>query len=172
MMVALLALFVALTGGAYAAAKIGAADIANNAVRSKHIKAKEVKMSDLAPVRKFRRKTGTASEQTVLKLAGLELRYSCGPSGEIQQPQLSARTTVNNAHIDLGFTTGVDGFGSSFYAQDTDFDVGNVLDLDRGRVFARGTLVYSTPGAAVVTVTYGFYGSSVCFAHAVAVGGK
>ena len=43
------ALFVALGGTAWSADKIGAGDLAGNAVRSKHIKAKQVKGSDLAP---------------------------------------------------------------------------------------------------------------------------
>jgi hypothetical protein len=42
-----LALFVALSGTAWAAATIGADDIKRNAVRSKHIKKKQVKKSDL-----------------------------------------------------------------------------------------------------------------------------
>jgi hypothetical protein len=47
--VAYLALFAALaTGGAYAAGQIGSGDIAKNAVRSKHIKAKQVKGADVA----------------------------------------------------------------------------------------------------------------------------
>ncbi len=47
--VGLLALFVALSGTAYAASKIGAHDIRRNAIRSSHIKAGQVKISDLAP---------------------------------------------------------------------------------------------------------------------------
>jgi len=46
--VAFLALTVALSGTAYAAHKIGANDIARNAIRSPHIKAGQVKSSDLA----------------------------------------------------------------------------------------------------------------------------
>lgn len=45
--IALLALFVALGSGAYAATKIGAGDIENNAVRSRHIKNSQVKLPDL-----------------------------------------------------------------------------------------------------------------------------
>ena len=44
---ATLAMFVALGGGAYAVATIGARDIKKNAVRSKHIKRANVKRSDL-----------------------------------------------------------------------------------------------------------------------------
>jgi hypothetical protein len=43
----LVALFIVLGGGAYAAAKIGPNDIAKNAVRSKHIKNGQVKKADL-----------------------------------------------------------------------------------------------------------------------------
>jgi hypothetical protein len=45
---ATLALFVALSGGAYAASKIGPNDIAANAVRSRHIKDGQVKRPDIA----------------------------------------------------------------------------------------------------------------------------
>ena len=46
--VAYLALFVALGGTTWAAAKIGSNDIKRNAVKSKHIKNKEVKRKDVA----------------------------------------------------------------------------------------------------------------------------
>ena len=47
--VSVIALFLALGGiGAYAASRIGAGDIKRNAVRTRHIKAGEVKRSDLA----------------------------------------------------------------------------------------------------------------------------
>jgi hypothetical protein len=45
--VAYLALFVALSGSAYAASKVGSNDIARNAVLSKHIKNRQVKAADL-----------------------------------------------------------------------------------------------------------------------------
>jgi hypothetical protein len=48
MAVALIALFVALGGVAWAAATIGARDIKDNAVRTEHIKRGQVKTSDLA----------------------------------------------------------------------------------------------------------------------------
>ncbi|UJA19687.1 hypothetical protein HJD18_05300 [Thermoleophilia bacterium SCSIO 60948] len=46
--VALLALFVALGGSAYAAAKIGSSDIKRNAVESRHIGKNEVRVADVA----------------------------------------------------------------------------------------------------------------------------
>ena len=45
----LIAIFIALGGTAYAANKVGSSDIAKNAVRSKHIKAKQVKPGDVSP---------------------------------------------------------------------------------------------------------------------------
>lgn len=48
MAVALVALFIALGGVAWAAATIGASDIEDNAVRTDHIKRGQVKTSDLA----------------------------------------------------------------------------------------------------------------------------
>ena len=45
---AFIALFVALSGTAYAASKVGPNDIAKNAVRSKHIKNGQVKRADLS----------------------------------------------------------------------------------------------------------------------------
>jgi hypothetical protein len=175
MMVALLALFVALTGGAYAAAKIGAADIAANAVRSNHIRAKEVKLADLGTMARFRRVSAPGgAEQAVLRLGGLTIGYRCIYDGLSNSTQLTARTTVDNALVDLGFTTGSDGFGSSHFVNDGDFDKVDVFDLDRGRYFGRGTLVYSRPGGTTVSVTYGFHLASPtgnCYAHAVATGG-
>jgi hypothetical protein len=47
--VAYLALFAALGGGAYAASKVGSGDIKRNAVLSKHIKGGNVKPPDLDP---------------------------------------------------------------------------------------------------------------------------
>ena len=52
---ALIALFVALGGSAYAASKVGPNDIAKNAVRSKHIKNGQVTKRDLKADEPFRR---------------------------------------------------------------------------------------------------------------------
>jgi hypothetical protein len=46
--VSVVALFVALGGGAYAAGLVGSNDIARNAIRSKHIKDRQVKSEDVA----------------------------------------------------------------------------------------------------------------------------
>ena len=61
---ALIALFVALGGSAYAASKIGPNDIAKNAVRSKHIKNGQVSTRDLARSIPAVRVTRT-SDQTI-----------------------------------------------------------------------------------------------------------
>lgn len=173
MMVALLALFVALTGGAYAAAKIGAADIKLNAVRSKHIKAKEVKLTDLAPVRKFRRVVFPGPAQTVLRLAGLEVTLMCAIDGINQRAQLTARTTVDNAYVDLGVVSGTQASPVSFWTGNSDFDVSEPLDIDQNRFTGRGTLVYSRAGGPVVSVTLGWFSGPIapCQAHGIAFGG-
>ena len=51
--VATLALVVALSSGAYAVSKIGPSDIANNAVRSKHIQNRQVKAADIKAQERF-----------------------------------------------------------------------------------------------------------------------
>jgi hypothetical protein len=173
MAVALLALFVALSGGAYAAAKIGAGDIKKDAIRSKHIKANAVKLSDLATMARFTRKTGHTPVQPVLRLAGLEIRYGCLFDGVVLVPRLTAHTTVDDVYVSLAFTTGIDGFGQAFVDSDLDLDRGESFSLDRGRASGQGTLLYTRPNGKVVSVTYGFErsGSSFCRASGVAAGG-
>jgi hypothetical protein len=173
MVVALLALFVALSGGAYAAAKIGAGDIKQDAIRSKHIKANAVKLSDLATMARFSRTTEVAPMQPVLRLAGLEIRYGCIFDGVDIVPRLTAHTTVDNVYVSLAFTTGVDGFGQTFVDSDLDLDRGESFSLDRGRSSGQGTLLYTRPNGKVVSVTYGFRKSGTfdCRASGVATGG-
>jgi hypothetical protein len=59
---ATIAVFLVLGGGAYAASKIGAGDIRRNAVRSKHIKDGQVKTRDLATSIPAARVTRTAGQ--------------------------------------------------------------------------------------------------------------
>jgi hypothetical protein len=139
MVVALIALAVALSGSAYAAVKIGPNGIMRGAVRTAHLKDEDVKMNDVAPLAKFRRATGLVGEQLLLRFGSLELRYACIDDGVSVSPTLIARTAVDNAFADVGFITGSDGFGSSFYAPDPDFDRGESFDLDRNRVFGNGS---------------------------------
>jgi hypothetical protein len=171
MVVALIALAVALSGTAYAAVKIGPSNIMRGAVRSAHLKDEEVKINDVAPIARFRRATGLVSEQTVLRFGSLRLSYACFNDGVSIRTSLIARTTVDNAFADLGFVTGADGFGSSFYTLDADFDTGEAFDLDRNRLFGSGSFLYTTPAGAVVSVSYGFTSTSTCFAHGVVTGG-
>jgi hypothetical protein len=172
MVVALIALLVALGGSAYAAVKIGPNDIMRGAVRTAHLKDEDVKINDVAPIARFRRATGLVGEQLLTRLGSLELRYACINNGSFVQTVLFARTTVDNAFADVGFITGSDGFGSSFYSPDPDFDTGETFDLDRNRSFGSGSFVYATPAGAVVSVSYGFWVSGVgCFAHGVVTGG-
>jgi hypothetical protein len=172
MVVALIALAVALGGSAYAAVKIGPNDIMRGAVRTAHLKDEDVKINDIAPIARFRRATGLVTEQTLLRFGSLDLRYACFDDGVTVRVALTARTTVDNAAVDLGFITGADGFGSSHTTSDLDFDTGETFDFDRNRIFGSGRLVYSTPAGVVVTVSYGFNSTvSGCFAHGVVTGG-
>src|SRR5262245_36856229 len=98
MAVALIALFVALGGVSFAAAKIGAGGIASNAIRSKHIKAGAVQMQDLAPVKKFR-VSGATSSKRVLRLAGLELYYECTTGYGLHETRVRATTTVAHSRL-------------------------------------------------------------------------
>ena len=100
--VATIALFVALGGGsAYAVATIGANDIKQNAVRSKHIKSNEVtgadvKESSLAQVPSAKRVGGVtvkairaaqpagAGEADVVSLGGLDVRMQCDGSSRVR----------------------------------------------------------------------------------------
>lgn len=88
-------------------------------------------------------------------------------------PELSAHTTVDDAHVYLGFTTGADGAGNSFFASDLNLDRGESFDLDRAKPSGQGTLLYDRPGGKVASVTFGFRGAgaSECRANGVATGG-
>ena len=82
---------------------------------------------------------------------------------------MTARTSVDHASITLGFTTGFEGFGSSFADEDPDFRPGDTTSLTRSRSLGEGTLVYSKPGGSAVTLNYGF--GDECIAHGVAIQG-
>ncbi len=194
LVVSLVALFVALGSGAYAASKIGTKDIKNQAVtgkklaknavksnktkdgglKGKDLKDGTIKVRQVGAIERFKRRTGVGPEESVLTLSGLELRYSCSGPDLAVRPSLSAATKSDNAFIDLGFTTGGEGFGSSFSAQDFDFDRNESFDLSRGKTFGQGEATYSTASGEVVTLIYGFSadaGGEGCLAHGVAIGG-
>lgn len=126
---------------------------------------------------KFRQRDGVVvAETNVLTLAGMKLRYSCDPNGNKRgtsaDVELILQTRDDNAEVTLGITTGSGPVGSAYEADELDLDQGEQFDLDQGKAFAHGSATYSTPGAKVVNLEYGFdEGGSECLAHGVALGG-
>ena len=77
---AYLALFVALGGTTYAAATIGAGDIENDAVRSRHLRNGQVFPRDLSPVARTRKaylRTTKSAKRKVVTLGNLEVTADC-----------------------------------------------------------------------------------------------
>jgi hypothetical protein len=141
------------------AGSLNSTDLANNAVTA----------SKLGAVAKFAKRTATASSTKVLSLGGLTVHYQCSFNGTTleYEPRLIATTTVNHASITLGFISGTQGFGNSYFASDDDFQKGELFDLSQGGVdFAEGTTVYSTPSGSVVNLNFGFESQTQkCLAH-------
>lgn len=81
--VALLAIFVSLGGGAWAAAKAGPSDIAGNAIRSRHIAPDQVKRSDINE-KSVGRFLGTGVLGGHVKDFGLDAGFTSG--GEVVAP--------------------------------------------------------------------------------------
>jgi hypothetical protein len=155
--------------------QVKTADLGSGAVTTRKVANNSLTARDIDEARlvaKFGKPTGEAAERTVLTLGGLQVRYSCHTTQSGFQPALSARTLVNNATVQLGFITGAEGAGSSFVSSMNDFDKGATFDLDRGRVFGHGSLIYRNPNGRVVTLTYTFsLGGAACIAAGTAVGG-
>jgi len=145
------------------AGSLNGADLANNAVTA----------SKLGAVAKFAKRTATASSTKVLSLGGLTVHYQCSFNGTTleYEPRLIATTTVNHASITLGFISGSQGFGNSYFTSDDDFQKGDLFDLSQGGLdFAEGTAVYSTPGGSVVNLNFGFDSQTQkCLAHGLAM---
>jgi hypothetical protein len=145
------------------AGSLNGTDLANNAVTA----------SKLGAVAKFAKRTATASSTKVLSLGGLTVHYQCSFNGTTleYEPRLIATTTVNHASITLGFISGSQGFGNSYFASDDDFQKGELFDLTQGGSdFAEGTAVYSTPGGSVVNLNFGFDSQTQkCLAHGLAM---
>jgi hypothetical protein len=141
------------------AGSLNGTDLANNAVTA----------SKLGAVAKFAKRTATASSTKVLSLGGLTVHYQCSFNGTTleYEPRLIATTTVNHASITLGFISGSQGFGNSYFASDDAFQKGELFDLTQGGSdFAEGTAVYSTPGGSVVNLNFGFDSQTQkCLAH-------
>jgi hypothetical protein len=190
---AALALIVSLSAGSAAVAShltVRSSDIVDGAVRTRDLaddaatgaKVKESTLGkvpnaaavDGAKIVRFRRVGGAiGAPDPVVGLRGLRITYGCvSVGGDSFRPELAAETTVDGATVHLGFTTGSEPSGSSFFAADPSFMTGEVFDLDRNRAFGAGRLVYSNPRGRVVSVDYSFFeGPSACTAHGVAVGG-
>jgi hypothetical protein len=103
----LVAVFIALGGGAYAATKVGPNDIATNAVRSKHIKAGNVKPPDQGFVPAARYQDPRAANcdgvsvqngpsatilwgQTAFRFGGVKAS-ACPPSGQLRDGLIAPR---------------------------------------------------------------------------------
>lgn len=109
--VALLAIFVALGGGAWAASKAGPSDIAKDAIRSKHVAPDKVKRSDVNQ-RSLGRFLGAGVLGGHVKDFGLDAGFSSG--GEVVAPAgtssviddafsvtVSRRLVVQDLHVVL-----------------------------------------------------------------------
>ena len=138
---ALIALFVALSGTAYAAATIGADDIKRNAVRSKHIKNANVRNSDIAngAVSAAKLADGvsrtkafsfrTSTDQTVnnlVNVGGLTIDVSCTGT----TVTATAETSVDNSTIyTASFDTGNSADPVDNQDNDSGFDSGDPREL-------------------------------------------
>lgn len=170
---ATLALFVALGGGAWAAGiganSIGAREIAKNAVGTSELKnndatGKDIKESSLGQVpsagkvgglavRKFNvRQTSPTAAEPILDLAGLHIQMSCGPGN------LTATTTKDDSSIFVwGIYTGINSIESGDL-EGQNFELGETFDIDAnmgGGSFGNpdlGTLLYENADGTVVTV--------------------
>ena len=136
---ALIALFVALSGTAYAAATIGSGDIERNAVRSKHIKRGNVRGSDLANGAVSARKLAagvsltrgfsfrTSADRTVNNLVsarGLAIDVNCtGTTVTATARPSVANSTIYTASMGAG-TPAVTNSNN-----DSDFDPGSPVSL-------------------------------------------
>ncbi len=168
---ATIALFVALgSGGAYAAATIGADDIERNAVRSKHIKnnrvtGADVKESSLGQVPKARTVGGVtvkairvgqpagAAQATVLSEGGLNVRMRCDG--------LSNVTVVPALGVGRASMVGVLPGTLSGFANDIPWDVGGGINgVGGGGVLTNqgiGKAVVAGPGGLVTSLEFAYY---------------
>jgi hypothetical protein len=98
----------------------------------------------------FRAPAGTAITD-ILNFGGLILRASCGAGSDLD---VRADTTVLNSTIHVAWNK--DPGNASFYRQSNDFDPGaNFAIMSAGNDDdAQGTLVYTSPAGATVTLTF------------------
>jgi hypothetical protein len=136
--VAFLALAVALSGTAYAASKIGPNDIKRNAIRSQHIKAGQVKLSDLAG--DIRQELSAAGGQLDVKVVnGAPLFLAPGEFDGAPVAQCPAGYVVVGTGFDTGvgepgfvlaFGTFVGGFFANFSSITTETSVQAICARD------------------------------------------
>jgi hypothetical protein len=114
---ATIAVFLVLGGGAYAASKIGPTDIARNAVRSKHIKKGQVKTQDLArsipAVRVTRTTNQTIPNNPLTPLAWNSERYDTARmhSNTMNSSRVKAPVTgIYNITLEVAWGGDPDGF--------------------------------------------------------------
>jgi hypothetical protein len=146
------------------------ANIIGGSVNAQDLASGAVTAPKLDAVAKFRRQdsTPTSNFQPLLSKGGLTIRYRCIDNGDGVNPTLVATSSVDHADITMGFITGTDGFGTSFFDLDRDFNPGEIFDLSHDRHFGEATAVYSTPGGRVVTLNYGLH-DTPCYAHGIAI---
>ena len=146
------------------------ANIIGGSVDAQDLASGAVTAPKLDAVAKFRQQDSstTAGFQPVLSKGGLTVRYQCVDNSGGINPRLVATSSVHHADITMGFTTGSDGFGSSFFDTDRDFNPGDIFDLSHDREFGEATVVYSTPDGRVVSLNYGIH-DSPCYAHGLAI---
>jgi hypothetical protein len=139
--VAYLALFVALSGSAYAAATIGSGQIKNNAILSKHIKPGEVKGTDIAADSMSSAKvagnslTGADINESSLgqvPLAGLAaLATEANHSSKADQATNAGHANSADQATDAGHATNSDQLGG--LAPSSFLSAGNVRKVDFAR---------------------------------------
>ena len=97
----------------------------------------------------YRAAADSAALQTYFTGQGFVLEAACNPF------QARIRSTANDGHVVL---SGLDNQATPvpFFATDSDFDTGDVVDMYRAAAKREvtGTLVLTTPGATVATYVY------------------
>ncbi|HKP89802.1 MAG TPA: hypothetical protein VJT75_07465 [Thermoleophilaceae bacterium] len=131
--VSVLALFVALGGTTYAAATIGAGDIRNDAVRSRHIDNGQVKQEDLGAGSVNSAKVANAS------LSGADVKANGIGGGRITDESLTGQDVFEPSLVGVNADK-LDSLDSTEFPRARTVDVKLALDGDRDPVFALGSL--------------------------------
>jgi hypothetical protein len=139
--IAFLALAVALSGTAYAANKIGANDIARNAIRSPHIKAGQVKPSDLAGSIRQQLSGGGQLEVRVVNGAPLFLapgQYDGAPIAQCPPGYVVVGTGFDTSIGEAGFVLAFGTFVGGFFANFTSINIEPSVQAICGRSSSGG----------------------------------